>query len=252
MENAVSQRSAGLVRWTAILAFTAYAACSVGYASSSWWAMPLYAQTLIYLAVAVALWRRRSWAPWFAIGIALSGLAIDLLFLGVYVVGPEFALDTAAQGVLVALAWRTRTPVVPPAWQQLTSGSPARIGWTFALTAGVLPPMVMAALAPVPQLACFETPVSFGEKVWLTLIPLAAVGSLQLIARLRAAGVLLMALTCAAGAAALGGSLVTSWHVWSLWDLRPEHFLALVGQAFLVAALVPLAPTFARVLFARR
>src|SRR4051794_19561075 len=143
MENAVPQRSAGLVRWTAILAFTAYAAISVGYAANSWWAMPLYAQTLIYLAVAVALGCRRSWAPWFAIGIALSGLAIDLLFLGVYVVGPQFALDTAAQGVLLALAWKTKARSVAPGAHQLTAGSPARIGWTFALTAGVLPPMVM-------------------------------------------------------------------------------------------------------------
>jgi hypothetical protein len=251
MENAVPQRSACLVRWSAILAFTAYAAISVGYASSSWWAMPLYAQTLIYLAVAVALGRRRSWAPWFAIGIALSGLTIDLLFLGVYVVGPPFVLDTAAQALLLALAWKTKGPAVAPGAHQLTSGSPSRIGWTFALTAGVLPPMVMAALAPVPALSCFDTPVSFGEKVWLTLIPLAAVASLQLIARLRAAGVLLMALTCAAGVAALGGSLATSWHM-SLWELRPEHFLTLVGEGFLVAALVPLGPTLARALFARR
>ena len=254
MENAAgSQRSTGLVRWTAIFAFAAYAACSLGYAADSWWAMPLGAQTLIYLAVAIALWRQRAWAAWFAIGIALSGLTIDLFFVGAYFVGPDFLLDTAAQGVLLWLALRTRNPAVPAAAHALTSGSPTRIGWTFALTAGVLPPLAMAALAPIPH-GCFEVAPAgtFGDKVWLTLIPLAAVASLQLIARLRAAGVFLMLLTAAAGAVMLGESVATSWQPLSVWELRPEHLLVFIGQGFLIAALVPLGPTLARVLFARR
>jgi hypothetical protein len=248
-----SQRSAGCIRFTAIVAFAAYAALSLSYAQDSLWVAPLYAQTLLYLAVSIALWRRAAWAPWFAIGIALSGLAIDLMFVGVYVVGPAFLLDTAAQGLLLMLARRTKDAAIAPSPAQLTAGSHARIGWTFALSAGVLPPAIMAALAPMPASSCLaHDSAALGDKVWWTLVPLAAIAGMQLMARLRTAGVLVMVATCAASAAAFVLGAAPSWDAAEVWYLRPEHVLTFVAQAFLVATLVPLGPTLARALFPRR
>jgi hypothetical protein len=255
MENTVgSQRCAGSARVTAILAFGAYAACSEGYALHSWAADALHVQTLICLAVVVALWQRRAWAPWFAIGVGLSGLVLDVAMLALFDRGSGSMLDTAGQVLLLLAALRTRDAAVPALEHRLSAGSPASIGWTFALTAGVLLPLGMAAFLPEYVGDCMSGPPIGLSDSWLLLVPLAVVASLRLLARMRTAGLLVLVCTClASGGLALrelGAAHPATWAQPELTSL--VHISVVVGQVFLLAALVPLAPALSRALFLRR
>jgi len=250
MHHAVASKQAGgFGRGLAIAGFAAYALVSESSAVGSEAAVAFHMQTLLCLAVVVALAQRRAWAPWFAIGIGLSGLVIDLALLRTFAFAPAFVLDTAMQGGLLWLALRTRDPQAPVAANVLTAGSPARQGWTFAFAAGMLPPLAMAPFFPWGSGACYEAAhVGSGP---LLLLPLGALASVWLLARLRTVGLLLLVPL----GFALGGLVAQD-----LLGLPPHQFgyfavsdtFVLVGLVMLVAALVPLGPAAARILFGRR
>src|SRR5688572_25220333 len=138
MDSVVESRRSG--RWVvAAIAFAAYAVFSAG---MGWvagllaedLAPVMYVQALVYLLVAGALWRRVGWGSWLSLGVAISGLLVDLVILAGYGASDGFLFDAAVQAGLVCVALRAREGTsTNSAADALTAGAHPRVGWTFAL-----------------------------------------------------------------------------------------------------------------------
>lgn len=240
----------------AIASFAFYGFWSL--AQSGYLGGPMFGQAILYFAVAAALWKQESWAGWFAVGIAASGLVVDAVFLAAWGVDPGMTLDTVAQATLFWLALQVREGgATERSPDRLTSGAPAPIGWTFALAAGVLPPAVMGGLMPSQSCSLAPGPADSTLPLLLTVL-LASVG-LRLVARLRTVGLLVLVggLVTAALATRESGRMASAIYFmgeYALEELRyvhPRYYMNVVAFAFALAALVPLGPRFVRAAFRR-
>jgi len=248
------EHAAGKCRLGTGAAFAAYALCSWGFAQGApWWGDLYYAQAAVYLVAAIALFRSLPWATWFAVGIGLSGLVVDVAYSAVLHVDGYLTADTLGQGLLFWLALRNHRSAARAAspyrsTAAITPSSDPRIGWTFALAAGTLPPSIMAAFAPLPAGYLDHAPVGIAPHghAWLFALPILAVGALVLLGRGKVLGLVAAAGTAAIGVLVFGDSFADPLHVMGTWDLRVEHLFALLGHGFLFASLLPLAPAALR------
>jgi len=269
MESSVAPRSTSGLPALAVVAFAAYGGCSLLFASSSYsLAGTMFGQALLYFAVAAALAKRASWAGWFAVGIATSGLVVDAVFLALWPSGGEMVLDTAAQAGLLWLAVKSRAQVgTTDSRHHLTSTAASPIGWTFALAAGVLPPAVMGALMPSWG-DCLTIGVPWQGSGELMVLALLALGGLHLVARLRTTGLLALAAGFAIASSTVMRAVLDGWSLHRTFAslagptdflsllpadvypaLHPGHCMTMVAFGFAFAALLPLGPSFLRALF---
>jgi hypothetical protein len=257
MESSLVSRSSS--RWPAValMSFAAYGCCSLLYASSSYFLTGvMVGQAFIYFAVAVALAMRSSWAGWFAVGIAISGLVVDAVFLVGYQLEAGMLLDTAAQAALVWLALRARPHVARyDSLDRLTGTAAAPIGWTFALAAGVLPPAVMGTLMPSWGDGCHHLSGFWPGTDNLPAMTLLAVTGLCLIARLRTLGLVPLIVGVVFASSAMTQLASQSWTI-ETFDgytiANPGPYMAIVACVFAIAAFVPMGPRFVRALFLKK